>query len=101
MPMAVRAETMVQLTEELVGRLDDEAARRGVSRSAVIREAVTAYLAEAAASAAGRRIVEGYTRVPPATPDAWGDLEDQQERSQRELLQRLDAEERRSGKRPW
>lgn len=92
---------MVQLTDELLGLLDDEAARRGLSRSALIREALNRYLATTRESAVARSIVEGYTRIPPATPDEWGDLEAQADRSTAELLQRLDAEERASGHEPW
>lgn len=92
MPMP-RAETMVQLTDELRELLDAEAARRGLSRSAVIREALTAYLTEGSEAAIARKIVEGYTRIPPSTPDGWGDLDVLQEASTREVLQRLDEEE--------
>lgn len=91
---------MVQLTDELVEMLDQEAGRRGISRSAVIREALDRHLSEAREAAHSRRIVEGYERVPPATPDEWGDLKMHADRSTLELLQRLDAEER-DASRPW
>ena len=96
-----RAETIVQLTTELRERLDAEAERRGTSRSALIRTAIEAYLAEASDAAVAREIVEGYRRVPPGTPDEWGDLEAVQDRSNLELLQRLDAEEKSAGLEPW
>lgn len=70
-----RTQTLVQLSDELVQLLDARAARCGVSRSAVVREAVEAYLHDEGTEAAGRRIVDGYTRVPPGTPDAWGNVE--------------------------
>jgi len=92
---------MVQLTDELVRRLDEEAARQGVSRSSVVRDAVTRYLSESGEAAIIRRIVEGYTKVPPAIPDEWGDLEAQADRATRETLQRLDAEEKAQGRKPW
>jgi hypothetical protein len=92
-----RTQTMVQLTDELLGLLDDEARRRGVSRSALIREALDGYLAERRERDLARSIVEGYTRIPPATPDEWGDPEAQADRSTLELLRRLDAEEHASG----
>lgn len=60
----MRAQTMVQLTETLVGLLDERAAREGVSRSQVVRDAVEAYLREDAEAAALRAVVEGYRRQP-------------------------------------
>ena len=94
---------MVQLSDELIRLVDAEAARRGVSRSALIREAITEHLAANGQAVIARQIVEGYQRVPPATPDAWGELEREQDEATLELLQRLDAEERRDPKRrkPW
>jgi len=89
---------MVQLSDELIGLVDAEAARRGVSRSALIREAITEHLAASQQSLITGQIVEGYLRVPPATPDAWGDLEHEQDEATLELLQRLDAEERVGGR---
>lgn len=99
-PMA-RAETMVQLTDELVELLDQEAARRGMSRSALIREILNERLAEAAEAAVARSIVSGYTRVPQATPDEWGALDAQADRSAAEVARRLDVEERAAGHEPW
>lgn len=96
-----RVQTMVQLSDELVELLDRRAARRGVSRSALIREVLQDSLAEERAAAIDRRIVEGYERIPPGTPDAWGDLEASSEQATVELGQRLDAEERDAGHQPW
>jgi len=59
------------------------------------------YLAASRERAHARSIVDGYTRIPPATPDEWGRLEEQAERSTVELLQRLDAEERAGGHEAW
>lgn len=96
-----RAETIVQLTSDLVELLDAEAARRKTSRSALIREAVTAYLSEAADAAVTTSIVDGYQRVPQGQPDEWGDPAAFADRSTRETMQRLDAEERKAGTKPW
>jgi predicted transcriptional regulator len=96
-----RVQTLVQLTDELLAELDAEAARRGVSRSALLRDAVTAYLAEARGDAATDALVAGYRRVPPETPDSWGNLEAERARASAETLQRLDAEERAAGLGPW
>lgn len=104
MPYAMhmaRAETIVQLTTELRQLLDAEAERRGTTRSGLIREAIVAYLADAADAAVSQAITDGYRRIPPGTPDGWGDLEGLQDRSARDLLQRLDAEERAAGLDPW
>ncbi len=92
---------MVQLTDDLLRLLDREAARTGVSRSEVIRTAVAAYLSESREAELSRRIVEGYRRVPPHTPDEWGDLDAMSEVGTRETLQRLDEEERAAGLEPW
>lgn len=92
---------MVQLTDDLVAALDAEAARRGVSRSALIREAVAAFLGEGIDAMVSAAIVEGYRRVPPETPDEWGSLVELAEASTRETAQRLDAEERARGFEPW
>jgi predicted transcriptional regulator len=96
-----RTQTMVQLTDELITRLDDEAAQRGVSRSAVIREAIEAHIVAREHDAIGEAIAEGYRRIPPGTPDEWGDIEHLADVSGRETAQRLDAEEREAGFDPW
>jgi hypothetical protein len=92
---------MVQLSDELVGRLDDAAGERGVSRSALIRELVVEGLKRDDARSVGARIVEGYRRVPQTEPDEWGDLAAATDVANRELLLRLDAEERAAGHDPW
>lgn len=96
-----RQETIVQLTDELVSMLDNEARRRGTSRSALVREAVTSYLADSRERAITEAIVRGYTDIPQATPDEWGDLAAQQDRSTAETHRQLEAEERRTGRDPW
>jgi hypothetical protein len=96
-----RTQTLVQLTDELVAALDAEAARLGESRSAYIRRILEDYLSEHGTSAIGRRIAEGYLRIPPGTPDAWGTLDSVTDQGTRELLERLDHEERESGLDPW
>jgi metal-responsive CopG/Arc/MetJ family transcriptional regulator len=67
-----RTQTLVQLSEELLARLDERAAREGRSRSALLREAAERYLADDVAAATDRRIVDGYRRRPQeARDDAW------------------------------
>ncbi len=64
---------MVQLPAELVAVIDQRAAREGVSRSKLIREALTAFIAADVEIA--RAYDEGYARLPFGTADEWGDLE--------------------------
>lgn len=61
----VRTQTLVQLTEELLRRLDERAAREGRSRSALIRDAIGAYLHDEERQRITREIIEGYERIPP------------------------------------
>jgi hypothetical protein len=89
-----RVEALVQLTDDLIAELDVEARRRGTSRSGLIREAIAAYLAESREARLGAQIVDGYRRVPQATPDEWGTVDDIGDAAARETLQRLDAEDR-------
>lgn len=99
-PMA-RTQTLVHLNDRLLEQLDAESAPRGISRSALVREAVERHLAEVSSAAVGRQIVAGYQRVPQNQPDEWGDLNLLADASTRETLQRLDAEEAAAGLPPW
>ena len=96
-----RVQTMVQLSDDLVRMLDGEVARRGLSRSAVIREVLEESLADERAAEIGRRIAEGYRRIPPATPDEWGDIAAQTDAATADALHKLDAEERAQGHPAW
>lgn len=60
-----RIQTLVQLTSDLLRRLDERAAREGRSRSALIREAIEAYLHDEERDRITREIIEGYERFPP------------------------------------
>jgi hypothetical protein len=97
--LMTRTQTLVQLSDDLIALLDREATRRGVSRSALIRQVLHDHLETEVA--VGTAIVDGYTRMPQAVPDAWGSLDDLTDISTRQTLQRLDEEERRSGAEPW
>ena len=92
---------MVQLTDALVASLDEEAAARGTSRSALVRELVTSGLAAARRDVVGEQIAAGYRRIPQATVDEWGDLSVQADAAAGALLRRLDAEEREAGLEAW
>lgn len=60
-----RAQTLVQLSDELLDQLDRHRERDGRSRSALIREAIERYLASDREAEIDRLIVEGYERTPP------------------------------------
>lgn len=85
---------MVQLNDELIELLDAEAGRRGISRSALIRQALHEALDQSRAAAIDAAILAAYTREPQAAPDEWGELPAELERSSVETMQRLDVEER-------
>ncbi len=92
---------MVQLRDDLVRLLDEEAADRGVSRSAIIREAVERHLGDSVRSRMDADIVDGYRRIPQGVLDEWGSLTDAGDASTVETLRRLDAEEQAGGHEPW
>ncbi len=66
-----RRQTLVQLSDELIAALDERAARRHVSRSHLIRQAIEQYIATDEQAEIDRAIIEGYTRIPPGELDAW------------------------------
>jgi len=69
-----RTQTLVQLNEALLARLDERAARESRSRSALIREAIEDYLHDGLSAELDRRIVEGYQRIPQtALEDVWAE----------------------------
>jgi metal-responsive CopG/Arc/MetJ family transcriptional regulator len=73
--VVARTQTLVQLTDDLLERLDARAAREGRNRSELIREAITNYLAADREAEIDRIIVEGYTRHPQTDDElAFADL---------------------------
>jgi len=73
MPMS-RTQTLVQLTEELLSRLDERSAREGRSRSALIRDAIEKYLYADTKAKIDREIIEGYERIPETEEEmAWAE----------------------------
>ncbi len=67
-----RRQTLVQLTDDLLNRLDSYRAGEGIrSRSEVVRAAIESYLATDREAETDRLIVEAYTRQPPQ--DIWGE----------------------------
>jgi metal-responsive CopG/Arc/MetJ family transcriptional regulator len=67
-----RKQVIVQLDDELVRKLDDEAARRRVSRSELIRRAATSFLDAPHEDEQERELIEAYRRLPedPAETEA-------------------------------
>src|SRR5438874_85684 len=96
-----RTQTIVQLSDELVGELDAIARRRNISRSALIRDLLEQGLAEDHERTIGEQIAEGYRRIPQGTPDVWGNLEAETEALGDEAMADLAAEERAAGHDPW
>lgn len=86
-----RVQTLVQLSDHLVRRLDERALRDGRSRSALIREAIESYLRDEIQSGIDRQIVDAYTRVPQTDEEL--ELADW---AAEETLRSLDGEEE-----PW
>jgi metal-responsive CopG/Arc/MetJ family transcriptional regulator len=71
-----RTQTLVQLTADLLRRLDERVAREGRSRSALIRDAIEAYLHDEERDRITREIIEGYERIPPTDEEmAWAEKE--------------------------
>ena len=96
-----RTQTMVQLSVDLLADLDREAMRQGVSRSALIRDAVTAFLEQSHDAEVSRAIIEGYRRIPQGVLDEWGDLAAMTAATSDDLMRRLNVEEREQGRGPW
>lgn len=89
--VVARRQTLVQLTDDLVVILDAIAAKRGMTRSALIRSVLESFVGREDESEKDRQLIEGYTRIPPGGEDEWGSLDDWAEWG----LQKAVAEE------PW
>jgi metal-responsive CopG/Arc/MetJ family transcriptional regulator len=70
-PPMTRRQTVVQLSDELLARLDSHRNREGRSRSEVVRDAIERYLAADREAQIDRLIVDAYTRQPAA--DVWNE----------------------------
>jgi predicted transcriptional regulator len=92
--MARRTQTLVQLNEDLVARLDEVAANRRLSRSGLIREILEGALAEQERDHLSERIVAGYAKAPQSDArDAWGDLDSWTDEATRRNRAALKTEE--------
>ena len=59
-----RREVLVQLDDDLVGRLDEIARVRGTNRSALLREGAQAVIDADERHDADRRLIDAYRRMP-------------------------------------
>ncbi|HEX9711014.1 MAG TPA: ribbon-helix-helix protein, CopG family [Actinomycetota bacterium] len=66
-----RKAVLVQLSDELLERLDRLSREKGDSRSALVRDAVERYITQESQAVKDGRLREGYVRVPDPAPDAW------------------------------
>ena len=92
-----RVQTIVQLNSDLLEALDREAEASGVSRSAVIRQAIVDHLASSREALVDLALVDGYKSVPQDATDEWGATLEQSRQNTRRTLERLDAEEEAAG----
>jgi len=92
-----RTQTIVQLTSEMVNALDVEALRTGVSRSALIRDAVESYLEAGREAQITAHLVAAYSEAPQGARDEWGDVAKETRDNTTRTLQRLDREEEDAG----
>lgn len=87
-PTIARKQTLVQLTDDLVRRLDQEAERTGSSRSALIRRAIELYLQPRWDEEVARQYREAYAHQPQTEEEAeWVDI------ATEALVERLDDKE--------
>lgn len=69
-----RKPVLVQLSDELIARLDRLGDQTGESRSAIVREAVERYVVQKSNEEWDRQMVEAYTRIPDDDEfDAWAE----------------------------
>jgi len=92
-----RVQTIVQLNSDLIDALDREAEAAGMSRSAVIRQAIENHLVSTRRALVDKALVDGYTLVPQGARDQWGVTLEQSRQNTKRTLERLDAEEEAAG----
>lgn len=94
-----RKQVLVQLSPDLIEALDREADATGTSRSAVLREAATRYLADSERARMIEAYVEGYRKFPQTEDeiDEWGSLGAWAEAALIESMRALKEEERAAG----
>lgn len=77
-----RKQVLVQLTDQLVEKLDELGEQTGRSRSAMVRDAVERYVIKESEAEKDRRLIEGYTKYPPD-----GEFDAMAEDALREMLE--------------
>lgn len=95
-----RVQTIVQLSTELIEKLDDYCAKTGISRSAAIREALKHWFGSVEDAEIGRRIAEGYRKFPQELDEDWRDLAAVSHRDTLAMMNDLEREEREAGLEP-
>lgn len=69
-----RKPVLVQMSDELVAKLDVLSEQLGRSRSAIVRDAAERYVAQESIAEKDRRTIEGYKRNPPSDEfDDWAE----------------------------
>lgn len=67
--------TLVHLPPALIEDLDRRRERSGISRSQMIRDAITAYVRDDDNGALAQQYRAAYEETPLTHPDEWGDLD--------------------------
>jgi predicted transcriptional regulator len=92
-----RVQTIVQLNSDLLDALDQEAEAAGISRSALIRQAIEDHLVSTGKALVDKALADGYKLIPQGARDEWGITLEQSRQNTRRTLERLDAEEDAAG----
>lgn len=67
--------TLIHMPTDLIEEIDARAHRENVSRSHLIRQAVSAFLSSEPREELASRVAQAYEDQPLSTADQWGDLE--------------------------
>jgi Arc/MetJ-type ribon-helix-helix transcriptional regulator len=92
----------VRLPNDLLAEVDrivdaDEAA----SRADAVRQALDSWVRAVNRRRTGKKIADGYDRVPSGRPDAWGDLDAALDWGTAAVILDLERQEKQAGIEPW
>ncbi len=92
----------VRLPNDLLAKVDrivdaDEAA----SRADAVRQALDSWVRAVNRRRTGKKIADGYDRVPSGRPDEWGDLDAALDWGTAAVILDLERQEREAGIEPW